>query len=186
MPSASASEIRFIDDLRSSIDSQLQSSGLLSAFMASLACSVYSQPPPDPQCFGKKGVKYMTFLTWAAIGAFFTSMMLSVVLASDINGVPDAQLVVHLRTVHAVHSAIPLLIFYGICVLATAYGFDLGERNGCAFSYFGLATAPCLPIMVFAVWWWLRRKRMKLVSPRKFHSLTTWLDRIPEKYGGEA
>mgnify|MGYP006126489909 CR=1 FL=1 len=66
MPSASASEIRFIDDLRSSIDSQLQSSGLLSVFMASLACSVYSQPPPDPQCFGKKGVKYMTFLTWAA------------------------------------------------------------------------------------------------------------------------
>ena len=126
----------------------------------------------------------MTMLSWLSIGAFFTSMMLSAVLAADITGVPDDKLVGHLRTVQAVHSSIPLLVFYGVSALAAAYGVDLGERNGCAFSYFGLATAPCLPVLVFAVWWWLRRTRRKLIAPQKIHSLTTWLDRIPEKYGG--
>ncbi|GMH92879.1 hypothetical protein TrST_g12085 [Triparma strigata] len=184
MPPPSASEIRFIDDLRSSIDSQLQSSGLISAFMASLACASYSQPPPDPQCFGETGVRWITMLSWLSIGAFFTSFMLSAVLAADITGVFDDKLVGHLRTVQAVHSSIPLLVFYGVSALAAAYGVDLGERNGCAFSYFGLATAPCLPVLVFAVWWWLRRTRRKLIAPQKIHSLTTWLDRIPEKYGG--
>ena len=90
--------------------------------------------------------------SWLSIGAFFTSMMLSAVLAADIDGVLDDHLVGHLKTVHVVHSSIPLLVFYGVCRLALAYGVDLREQNGCAFSYFGLATAPCLPILILAVW----------------------------------
>ena len=122
---------------------------------------------------------------WLSMGLFFVSMCMTVVLAADLDGIPDPLLVRHLRTVHYAHASIPILCFVGVFLLAVGYGVDIGERNGCAFSYFGLATTPLLPLLIVLVWWWLRRKRRTLMAPRRLHGLTTWLDRIPEKYGGE-
>lgn len=154
--------------------------------MAALACSTYSQPAQDPQCFGDEGVQWVTLLSWHAVGIFFFCMMLSVLLIADLEGVPDEILISHLNDVELAHAAVPVLCFYGVSILAVAYGIDIVVRNGCELKLLGLVGAPILVVFMAVVWVYLRRKRRSAfrkagLSADNLRWLVTWMDRIPTR-----
>ena len=99
--------------LRDTINNGLGNIGILAAFMCALALertrenlpdnlssfslsprcalanAIYTSPPEDPRCFGHIGVTYILVIEWVAMALFFISMLTSVVLASDLDGVPN-------------------------------------------------------------------------------------------------
>jgi len=81
--------------------------GLLSAFMCALANGIYANPPEDPVCRGAAAVNQMTIVEWVSMGCFFLVIILTVILAADMDGVPDDLLFRHLHANRWLYTAPP-------------------------------------------------------------------------------
>lgn len=88
-------------NLRQDVLNSLQNGGLVSAFMCALASGIYSQPPEEARCFGPMGVEVSTALAWLSMGLYFIAICSSLILASDVYGVPDELLIQHLASSRA-------------------------------------------------------------------------------------
>ena len=83
--------------LRLTLSNSLVNMGLLSAFMCALANGIYANPPEHPVCRGAAAVTQMTIIEWVSMGCFFLVIILTVILATDMDGVPDDMLFRHLH-----------------------------------------------------------------------------------------
>ena len=70
-------------ELRDALHQQLQNIGIVSAFMAALAGQIYAQPPATAPCYGAIGLKAIVALEWLAMGCFYLSIGVSVILSLD-------------------------------------------------------------------------------------------------------
>ena len=183
----------YLSGLRQSINGHLLNVGVLSAFMSSLAASVYVGMPQSPQCLGADAVKVAVTLQWFSMGSFFLAITATVLLASDLAGVPDLLLIEHLRG-SLLEQALPsVLAGCGLWLMAIGYGIDLGERNGCAWSVVGIGAAPLFPAVVSGFLFYLRSKRRrlnKLLTSRQSSAhpvrlggslFNTWYDCVPRR-----
>jgi hypothetical protein len=105
-----------VEKLRVSLRELLQNCSMLAAFMCSLASAVYAQPPTVPLCYNS--VKIAACIQWCAMGSFFLCICACIVLASDIDGVPNDSLAEHLRRTFAFHAVPQLTITAGIFLLS--------------------------------------------------------------------
>jgi hypothetical protein len=135
--------------------------GLLSAFMCALANGIYANPPEDPVCRGAAAVTQMTIVEWVSMGCFFLVIILTVILAADMDGVPDDLLFRHLHANRWLYTAPQPLAYAGLFLLACGYGIDLDERVGCPVFRFGALAAPCFPLLTFFVLKYAQRARKK-------------------------
>ena len=188
-------EIEIIEKLRVALSGLLQNSSMLAAFMCSLASAVYAQPPTAPACYDS--VKIAACIQWCAMGSFFLCICACIVLASDIDGVPNDSLAEHLRRTFAFHAVPQLTITAGIFLLAIGYGIDLNDRAGCPYGVpLGLVAGPCFPLAVMLFFWLCRRQRMITLQRSCVHGatlgdvlrkrgargvslFTPWADRLP-------
>lgn len=192
-----AVEEDFVETLRNNISINQQNLCLISGFMCALAGAVYSNPPEEGLCLGDTGVIATSVIQWFAMGFFFLTICGSVLLASDIDGVPDMLLVAHLQQIEHIFGCVTICTAVGMWLIAIGYGIDIGERNGCLMTVLGLASAPVFPAIVTALFYYLRSKRLRLLKAhhqnlgrvnrsRKFRRCTTWMDRIPQAYFHES
>jgi len=192
-----AVEEDFLETLRTNISINQQNLCLISGFMCSLAGAVYTNPPEEGLCLGDTGVIATSVIQWFAMGFFFLTICGSVLLASDIDGVPDILLVAHLKEIEHIFGCVTICTAVGMWLIAIGYGIDIGERNGCLMTVLGLASAPVFPAIVTALFYYLRSKRLRLLKAhnqnlgkknrfRKFRRCTTWMDRIPQAYFHES
>ena len=131
--------------------------------MAALAGQIYAQPPTNAPCYGAIGLKAIIALEWLAMGCFYLTICISVVLSLDVDGVPDRLLPLHLHHARILFILPYVATFLGILLLATGYGIDVGERNGsCGWSAFGFAGAPVFAFAVLGVGVYARRLRQRL------------------------
>jgi len=137
--------------LRDTVHAGLQNLGILSAFMTALSGQVYIDAPSEPQCFGIDAVKTQLLMMWMSMGFFFFSMATTVLLAFDLDGIPNQLLVTHLRRSRFLYSLPGLCTLLGIILMCTGYGIDVGERMGCAYSLFGFVAAPMFAVAVISV-----------------------------------
>ena len=87
---------RFIEELRANINQSLANMGIVAAFMCALAANVYSNPAKTRDCYGNAGYVAMIWIEWFSMGFFFLGISITVLLASDLSGVPDRLLLRHL------------------------------------------------------------------------------------------
>jgi len=92
---------------------------------------------------------------------FFLVIVVTVILSTDMEGVPDDLLVAHLKDNILLYSFHYPLAHVGIMLLAVGYGMDLDERVGCLLIPFGAIAAPCFPVITFAIMRYaqIRRRR---------------------------
>jgi hypothetical protein len=147
--------------LRLTLSNSLVNMGLLSAFMCALANGIYANPPEDPVCRGAAAVTQMTIVEWVSMGCFFLVIILTVILAADMDGVPDDLLFRHLHANRWLYTAPQPLAYAGLFLLACGYGIDLDERVGCPVFRFGALAAPCFPLLTFFVLKYAQRARKK-------------------------
>ena len=83
--------------LRNSISSHNVNLGVLAAFMTALAAAIYVSPPSEPKCFGEIAIGIQLVLEWIAMGCFFITIITTVVICSDLQGVPNHLLLLHLQ-----------------------------------------------------------------------------------------
>eukprot|EP00930_Biecheleria_cincta_P067318 TRINITY_DN5382_c0_g1_i3.p1 TRINITY_DN5382_c0_g1~~TRINITY_DN5382_c0_g1_i3.p1 ORF type:complete len:207 (-),score=17.97 TRINITY_DN5382_c0_g1_i3:142-762(-) len=140
----------FLKDLRETLNSSLQNLGLVAAFMTALAGAIYTSPAEDPKCFGTTALHWQIGLCWCSMGMFFFTICATVLLANDVQGIPDDLLLGHLHRVSHWHALPQWATYIGCFMMAMGYGIDIGERRGCAFSVFGLIAAPCFMLAVVA------------------------------------
>jgi hypothetical protein len=150
-----------VQRLRTTLTNSLVNMGLLSAFMCALANGIYANPPGDPMCRGESAVRTMTIIEWVSMGCFFLTIILTVILASDMDGVPDDLLVRHLRTNLRLYTAPQAFAYVGLMLLACGYGVDLDERIGCPTFRFGALAAPFFPLLTFAVMKYAQSRRRR-------------------------
>ena len=174
-----------VDEIRATIHVGLQNIGILSAFMTALAGQIYTNPPNELQCLGENALKILITFEWMAMGCFFFSMTSSVILALDLDGIPNVCLKEHLFSANLFYALPYLSTLIGIILMASGYGIDIGERLGCSFSYFGFIAAPLFIFSVISFGIGLRCLRMRLNKKVKLKNLnigtswfTTWADRI--------
>jgi hypothetical protein len=86
----------------------------------------------------------------------------TVVLSLDIDGVPGRLLPQHLENTRLLFVLPYISMLSGVGLLATVYGIDIGERNGCTWSVFGFVSAPCFVGAVLGIGAWARWKRREL------------------------
>lgn len=147
--------------LRLTLSNSLVNMGLLSAFMCALANGIYANPPEDPVCKGPAAVTQMTIIEWVSMGCFFLVIILTVILAADMDGVPDDVLFRHLHANRWLYTTPQPLAYAGLFLLACGYGIDLDERVGCPVFRFGAIAAPCFPMLTFCVLKYAQRARKK-------------------------
>lgn len=147
--------------LRTTLTNSLVNMGLLSAFMCALANGIYANPPDDPKCLGESSVKTVYIIEWVSMGCFFLVIILTVILASDMDGVPDDLLVRHLRANKSLYTLPQPFAYGGLMLLACGYGVDLDERVGCPTFRFGTLAAPCFPLLTFAVLKYAQSRRRR-------------------------
>ena len=130
------------------------------------------------------------------------SIVTTILLLADVDGVPDYLLLAHLRSVRFVHSLPTIFAYLGIWTSLFAYMIDITERLGCHHGVTGLIICGSgLGLSAF-LWWVLRRARRRLSErQRKFRTeeeqeemtfdfhlgrawFTTWADRVPKRIGG--
>ena len=181
-------EQRLSCELRQYIKNSLQNIGMLAAFMTALAAVVYVDYPGDMVCFGEAALKYQLTLAWLSLAFFFLATIMTVLLLADMDGVPDSILLMHLFHTKWLHSVPPVCVGVGTFLMAFAYGIDIGERLGCAWTLFGMIMAPTFPLMCFCILFYMRYKRRQLtkhLSESDSHIrlglaiMTPWADRIP-------
>ena len=178
--------------LREYIQSSLANTGILAAFMTGLASVIYTDYPEEPRCFGGRGIQAQLTMIWLSMGCFFLSTLMCVVLSADIDGVPDAVLMLHLHRVSWAHVVPTASVYVGLNSMALGYGIDIGERLGCEWSWFGLICAPLFPLACVLMLLYTRRARAKLNSHLAHRGcasrlgqalFATWFDRIPQRIG---
>lgn len=183
------------NEIRSTIHGTLHNLAIMSAFMTSLAASIYASPPEEPQCWGQPGNAVVAVIEWLSMGCFFTSMILSIALSMDLDGVPDLLLVIHLNNTRFLHAGTTVFTVLGTWFMAMGYGVDLGERSGCIFFWFGLVAAPGFVIIStasFAYLYLQRRKLNEVLATKKMQGepslrglklggsyFTCWYDLLP-------
>jgi hypothetical protein len=86
---------------------------------------------------------------------------MTVVLATDMDGVPDDFLVDHLLSNTALYTAPHPMAHVAIMLLAVGYGMDLDERAGCPVFPFGVIAAPCFPLLTFAMLKYAQHRRRR-------------------------
>ena len=145
--------------LRLTLSNSLVNMGLLSAFMCALANGIYANPPEDPVCRGAVAVNQMTIVEWVSMGCFFLVIILTVILATDMDGVPDDMLFRHLHANRWLYTAPQPLAYAGLFLLACGYGIDLDERVGCPVFRFGALAAPCFPLLTIGVLKYAQHRR---------------------------
>ena len=145
--------------LRLTLSNSLVNMGLLSAFMCALAHGIYANPPEHPVCRGAAAVTQMTIIEWVSMGCFFLVIILTVILATDMDGVPDDVLFRHLNANRWLYTAPQPVAYAGLFLLACGYGIDLDERVGCPVFRFGALAAPCFPLLTFIVLKYAQRAR---------------------------
>ena len=148
--------------LRSALQQSLQNIGILAAFMCALAGQIYVSPPLEGLCYGQTSIDLMLYLEWFAMGFFFISITSTVVLSSDIEGVPDSLLIEHVRGSVLVQAMPHAVTQLGLLVMAVGYGVDLNERVGCEVFPFGLIAAPCFPVGVLGFSAYVKHRRKEL------------------------
>jgi hypothetical protein len=160
--------------------------------MCALANGIYVNPPEDPKCRGESGVKTMYIIEWVSMGCFFLVIILTVILASDMDGVPDYLLVRHLKTNLLLYTLPQPFVYVGLMLLACGYGVDLDERIGCPTFRFGTVAAPCFPLLTFAILKYAqgcRRKTGVSFPAVRTHLgvsvFSTWSDLLQMGAGGE-
>ena len=151
-------------ELRQSLKESMQNIGILAAFLAGLAAVAYSTPPPKGLCWGQPALDFIVIMEWFGMGCFFLSIIFSVTLISDLDGVPEVFLISHLKDSAFAHSLPLALTFLGAVLIAVGYGFDLNERIGCPIFPFGVIIAPMFPSIVIGLHQFLRRKRRRLFA----------------------
>ena len=148
-----------VQRLRTTLTNSLVNMGLLSAFMCALANGIYANPPGDPMCRGESAVRTMTIIEWVSMGCYFLVIMLTIILSTDMDGLPDETLIFHLKR-NALFYASPLpFAIAGTFLLALGYGMDLDERVGCGIMPFGSVAAPCFPALVISVMVYAKERR---------------------------
>lgn len=122
---------------------------------------------------------------------FFLVIVVTVILSTDMEGVPDDLLVAHLKDNILLYSFHYPLAHVGIMLLAVGYGMDLDERVGCLLIPFGAIAAPCFPVITFAIMRYaqIRRRRSggegvehegeKVVLGNSF--FTAWADLLVDR-----
>ena len=101
----------------------------------------------------------MTVIEWVSLGCFFLVIILTVILATDMDGVPDDVLFRHLNANRWLYTAPQPVAYAGLFLLACGYGIDLDERVGCPVFRFGALAAPCFPLLTFIVLKYAQRAR---------------------------
>ena len=59
-----------VHDLRHALKDSLTNVGILSAFLCTLGCSAYVEPPNEALCFGDTAMKIAGAILWVAMGFF--------------------------------------------------------------------------------------------------------------------
>lgn len=157
--SADAAENECAQRLRLTLSNSLVNMGLLSAFMCALANGIYANPPEHPVCRGAAAVSQMTVIEWVSMGCFFLVIILTSILATDMDGVPDDMLFRHLHANRWLYTAPQPLAYAGLFLLACGYGIDLDERVGCPVFRFGALAAPCFPLLTIGVLKYAQHRR---------------------------
>ncbi|KAL7528397.1 hypothetical protein ACHAWF_005755 [Thalassiosira exigua] len=189
-PSASSSvKAQLALELRDSINGSLINVGVLGALMMALACAIYVDPPDSPgACFGEKMLQAEMVIAWMAMGFFFFTTISTVVLYTDMDGIPTEHLLSHLCNSQLILTLPQMSVALGIFMTAIAYGIDIGERGGCPFFYFGIVAAPCFVLSIVVLWLvcrWRRQQLLRLSSgagenrPVLASYFATWADRVP-------
>ena len=184
----------FAGSLRAEINVSLANLGVLSAFMCALAAGLYSSPTEDGTCYGEAGFVAICWLEWFSMGFFFLSISMTVILAADLQGIPDGLLLCHLLDNQKAYAGPTLLTNAALFLLAAGFGIDVDERtsnpnSGCRLKWAGVVLAPMFPVVLFALTAYLRSRRRALnhyftnSSSVTMHLgarwLNTWADPIP-------
>lgn len=98
-----------VQQLRSTLSNSLVNTGIFSVFLCALANAVYVSPALDPKCAGVKGVQRVLIIEWCSMSmaCFLLVIVVTVILATDMEGVPDDFLVSHLKNNHALQLPLP-------------------------------------------------------------------------------
>ena len=110
---------RFIDELRANINQSLANMGIVAAFMCALAANVYSTPAKTRDCYGNAGYVAMIWIEFFSMGFFFLGISITVLLASDLSGVPDRLLLRHLSQSQMTLTLPTVFTAFGLFCLAT-------------------------------------------------------------------
>ena len=110
---------RFIAELRANINQSLANMGIVAAFMCALAANVYSNPAKTRDCYGNAGYVAMIWIEFFSMGFFFLGISITVLLASDLSGVPDRLLLRHLSQSQRTLTLPSVLTAFGLFCLAT-------------------------------------------------------------------
>ena len=187
-------EASAVAELRGMIRSQMTNAGILASFLCALANAIYVEPPAVPHCLGRRGLDVVLVIEWIAMGCFFVTIMTSVVLSSDVDGVPDDMLHLHLcrASVQYLHALPQFMTLMGTLFLAIGYGLDIGERLGCFWTWMGIGAAMGFVTLVIAIGALARSFRQELNTDEPAAAgqqtrralgvsiFTTWVDRYKE------
>ena len=137
-----------MQQLRTTLTNSLVNMGLLSAFLCALADAIYVSPPLNPKCHGE-----------SAVVAGHPLIVVTVILATDMDGVPDDIIIDHLKNNQMLYTSPHLMAHVSIMLLAVGYGMDLDERAGCPHFTMGTIAAPCFPLLTFVIIKYGHRRR---------------------------
>jgi len=119
-------------------------------------------------------------------------IILTVILASHMDGVPDDVVFKHARVNRRVYVGPQPVAYAGLFLLAIGYGIDLNPRIGCPAFMFLIVAAPCFPLFTFAALKYAqgRRKRSEEIfsaneTPLRVALFDSWGDLLVEEKGQE-
>ena len=150
-----------MQQLRTTLTNSLVNMGLLSAFLCALADAIYVSPPLNPKCHGESALVAIHIIEWCAMGGFFLVIVVTVILATDMDGVPDDFIIDHLKNNQILYTSPHLMAHVSIMLLAVGYGMDLDERAGCPHFTMGTIAAPCFPLLTFVIIKYAQHRRRR-------------------------
>ena len=170
-------------ELRESVIGSHQNVAVVAALMAGMASLLYTSPPPG-KCFGENAVFAEIVISWMGMAMLTFGAIVSVILLTDIEGVPTDMLLQHLSDSHTLYSLPHGVTALGIFVTAIAYGIDIVERGGCKAFILGAIAAPLCVLAMIALGLVCQHRRKKLFEKQGKMSggtslCATWADRIP-------
>ena len=119
---------------------------------------------------GEIAIGVQLVIEWFAMGCFFITIITTVVICSDLDGVPNHLLLLHLQRplVSMFYDLPALTTWIGVFFLAFGYGIDINERIGGVICnvYFGYWAAPMFAASTISFLLFLKGKRKEL---NEFH-----------------